>query len=755
MKTPVSLPSTSFFSFTQLCAAKKSNNDNHNNSKKNSRKKKKTANNSDPGKPRKKMKKRKKKIDSSSSTNDDDDNLNISQTNSQLSKQELMKQVGESIKAAKRQQSQPQQSSASTSSSDASSSSVLDRFNPFKAGQELRKTIDTAISSTQPNKRRRTDSTSVYYLDDRLAGELNTNTNNNPANTANDLWSTTPDDDYVPEVLVVGALGDVGQSVVQRLLREGPRFRVRVLVPNLFMDSLEKFGTSVMYSQGDLQNSESLELAVTDVDKIIFCPTTMPAVNGDTSNPQRAAWAEQIDYHGMKNLVQAYQNVRHADYGTNQAAKRTLFKFSRIQDFDLFAMDDDTTTALDDNVDEYEYVDDTTTTATVEWDEYLLQDTGEWEYDDIDDNEDDDNALVEYRDDATITAQVQWLRNKFDHAVFVGRVPNTIAQDGTGAQAAIVSSRLRSRESPDLGIDLVSSFAGFILRVCSDGSEYEAFVRTSNYETDGIEYVCPFSTDTKAYQENNKSKNKFITVRLPFEKFQPVLTESSNGELDLTEIPVFFGQDVQQIGFRYRAASNKASDKVSNGFLSKRERRENENNLQSFYLAFSYIKLYRSQPEPEFIYVSDARVPSIVRSDMVNHNTKRIETWKTDTQSTVLIDDNAPIIHDAVNTEEEVYYKYVGEETLKKSGLAYSVVRVKEYQNTSQDSTLTEIALVSDNESATKVTQDQVAQICVSALLDPGALNKSFYAKSTKANPDGSNLSSQFESLPKDPVALP
>ena len=701
------------------------------------------------------MKKRKRIPKNDPTNDDDDDNSNNAQTNSQLSKQELMKQVGESIKAAKRQQSQSQsqQSSVTTSSSDSStSSSVLDRFNPFKAGQELRKTIDTAISSTQPSKRRRTDTTSVYYLDDRLAGELNSNTNNQ--DTANELWSTTSDDDYVPEVLVVGALGDVGQSVVQRLLREGPRFRVRVLVPNLFMDSLEKFGTSVMYSQGDLQNMESLELAVTEVDKIIFCPTTMPTVNGDTSNPQRAAWAEQIDYHGMKNLVQAYQNVRHADYGTNQAAKRTLFKFSRIQDFDLFAMDDDTTTVLDDDVDEYEYVDDTTT-ATVEWDEYLLQDTGEWEYDDIDDNEDDDNALVEYRDDATITAQVQWLRNKFDHAVFVGRVPNTIAQDGTGAQAAIVSSRLRSRESPDLGIDLVSSFAGFILRVCSDGSEYEAFVRTSNYETDGIEYVCPFSTDTKAYQENNKSKNKFITVRLPFEKFQPVLTESSNDELDLREIPVFFGQDVQQIGFRYRAASNKASDKVSNGFLSKRERRENENNLQSFYLAFSYIKLYRSQPEPEFIYVSDARVPSIVRSDMVNHNTKRIETWKTDTQSTVLIDDNAPIIHDAVNTEEEVYYKYVGEETLKKSGLAYSVVRVKEYQNTSQDSTLTEIALVSDNESATKVTQDQVAQICVSALLDPGALNKSFYAKSTKANPDGSNLSSQFESLPKDPVALP
>ena len=42
----------------------------------------------------------------------------------------------------------------------------------------------------------------------------------------------------------------------------------------------------------------------------------------------------------MQNLVRAYQNVRYADYGTSQAAKRSLFKFrSREGDFILFDID--------------------------------------------------------------------------------------------------------------------------------------------------------------------------------------------------------------------------------------------------------------------------------------------------------------------------------------------------------------------------------------------------------------------------------
>jgi len=691
----------------------------------------------------------------------------------QMSKEELIEAVGESMAQAKNSE----KGSLGEAEED---ESLLDKLNPFKAGQNLRKTIDTALTSIAAPP---TTRDSLYWIDDRLSlggGDVGTESG----------W----DEDYVPEVLVVGALGSVGQLVVQRLLRGNAaagraQFRVRVLVPDLYTDTLERFGTGVTYSQGDLSNVDSLEYAVTDVDKIVMCPTsTSSSTSKDDDSignedvvlkrlQERAQRAEQYDCWGMKNLVQAYQHVRHADYGTSQAAKRTLFKFSRPEDFNLFAIDynDDEEEGEEEDSDDLSMSNDKSGDFYDDYEKYeYTEEDDEYEYEDDYDNYDDDVGNIN-NGDSTTTSQVQWIRNKFQHAVFVGRMPSVaqenIVAGGAGSQAAIVSSRLRSRENPDLGIDLSTAFAGLILRVCSDGGTYEAFVRTTQ-----AEYACPFSTDAKFFtSSNNKSKNKFTTVRLPFDKFQPVLTEESNA----SEIPAFRGQDVQQIGFRYRAASNQNKNDNNPLVTQFQKQQQQENSLQSFYLAFSYMKLYRSQPEPEFVYVSDARIPPIVSSDMVRHDMKRLLVTANNDGSgsgeeknvlgggtgggAVLLDDRtiATSLRNTVSTEEEVYYKYLGEETLKKSGLAYAVVRVQEYKEEEQDSALTEIELAAemqteDDKSRTVVTQDQVAQVCVSALLDAGALNKSFYLQSKQASPTNTNdLKSQFGSLPKDPVALP
>ncbi|KAI2509071.1 NmrA-like family [Fragilaria crotonensis] len=179
------------------------------------------------------------------------------------------------------------------------------------------------------------------------------------------------------------------------------------------------------------------------------------------------------------------------------------------------------------------------------------------------------------------------MRNAFNHAVFVGRVLDE-------SEAAIVSSRLRSREEPESGIDLSNGFGGFILRVCSDGGSYEAFIRTELYETEGIEYVCKFTTETKMQLNGEKSRNKFTTVRLAFERFQPVMRGSTSankkgrGSDAIKNVPQFRGSDIRYLGFRF-SAQDAATPAIDSAFFFKGDK---DNEYRQFYLAFDYIKVY-------------------------------------------------------------------------------------------------------------------------------------------------------------------
>jgi hypothetical protein len=671
------------------------------------------------------------------------------------SKEDLFKAVGETM----RQQKQGQSGGAAAAASD----DLLSKINPFTAGRNLRKSIDDALKGISAEAET-TKEDSVYYIHDRVFDD-------GKATAGLSLEDRLVQDDYVPEVLVVGATGEVGALVVRRLLQEQGRFRVRVLVADLYTRTLNQLGTGVTYCQGDLNNVDSLEYALTDVDKIIFCASPPKpdeedfrnkfreyvqetlrenseavTVQSDESSSDeawerldsilqvRAQLAEQVDCIGMKNAVTAYQHVRHADYGTSQAAKRTLFKFEgRPQDFNLFSVDntneDDEDSlftkggpmdSFDDGVDkEAEFDDD--------------------EYRDYTDTY--GQGSLEQRRGGKVQTQVQWLRNKFGHAVFVGRLPKATADKIGEGEAAVISSRFRSREDPDDGIDL-SSFGGLIARLCADGGTYEAFVRTGLYESDGIEYVCEFSTSTKT-PGYMKSKNKFTTVRLPFQNYQPVACKLGS-KVNAEDVPVFRGTDVRNLGFRYRSAKNRLKEQSERGEKAK------------FYLALSYIKLYRAQPEPEFVYVSDARIPPSVKSSMVRHDSRQLVAAGAGEESGVvqLLDESRlQAANDSERTEEEVYYKFRGEDILRKSGLAYSIIRVMNF-NESPTGEASTIDLKSSNDEVLDVSRAEVAQICVSALMDPKALNKSFYvSKQGSASSSDEDISLKFSALPADAVA--
>lgn len=559
--------------------------------------------------------------------------------------------LGDDVKNRRERNEQSNQSkndkqnySSESNRSDSTKPNILNLINPYNAGKNLRSTVASAfnlasaIASTtsSPADRLPPDRRAIYYnyyLDDKLG--LSTAELKDSLEPSS-LWSSTSDEDYRPEVLVVGATGALGRVLVKRLLLEN-KVRVRVLVRDLYSNTLNKLGTGVTYCQGDLSNIESLEYAVTDVDKIVFCAghETVAADDDDWNSledslAKRSQGAETIDGEGLRNLIHAYLNVRHADYGTSQTAKRVLFKFRKSSaDFDLFAVDDG---SLDDDSNGNDV------------DSFF------------------DSAQIQtkpYRNTASIS-QSSWTRNKFGRGVFTGLV-------GRQGEAQVASARLRSRNDPSEGLDLRSGgFGGLVCRVCSNGGVYEAFLRTEAYERLGVEYVCEFRTASKSPTANNKntSRDKFSTVRLDFTDFRarmrPDARRKAKRALALSDIPPFVGRDVRQLGFRYRGENNSFSRiGASNAGWSR------------FYLALDYIKLYRGQPEPEFIYLSDARIPPVVQDGMVRDDIHRLVSASDSGQSYNILDGSIkPIGIDKTDrTPEETYFKYKGEEIIKQSGL--------------------------------------------------------------------------------------
>jgi uncharacterized protein YbjT (DUF2867 family) len=646
----------------------------------------------------------------------------------QPTKEELMKAVGETLQKTRNQQRQKQKQPSNL-------------FNPFEAGQKLRQTIDTALALPIPDPQK-----SQYYLDDRLFVR--------EPRASLDPSSTAAAEDFVPEILVVGATGRLGRLLVRQLLVYQPlakRPKVRVLVRDLYTRTLDILGTGVTYCQGDLRKMETLEDAVTDVDKLVFC-----ARCGD-DEPEL-----------LNNLLAAYQNVRHADYGTSQAAKRSLFKFSggSRDDVSLFAIEEEdeaslsVASSIENDSENEEYYTSTSSTLSSEYsaseDEYYSNayegNDEEDFYDDTygDDFEEDKPTATEIetrQNSVLIKTQSRWIRNPFGHGVFVGRIPQrTSVINGEEGEAAILSSRLRSRDDPELGIALGPSFAGFIFRVCSDGSTYESFVRTGSYLTDGIEYTCEWVTEKKSVS-SNVSRNKFTTVRLPFSSFKPVQRQSRAVSFNTTAnvvVPPFRGSDVRYIGLRYRTSRN-----------SGREKRDPKTGTawNRFYLAINYIKVYRSQPEPEFVYLSDVRIPPGVTGEMIHRDRRELVATPSDGSWNAIpisLPEDSVTVKNGVPEQpsEETYSKYLGEELLKRSGLSYAIVRVGEMNDSPAGGGVKLTATPPRNTGA--LSRADVARVCVHALLDPEALNKCVYLSRDASGSRNEDLSAQFELLPAD-----
>jgi uncharacterized protein YbjT (DUF2867 family) len=252
-------------------------------------------------------------------------------------------------------------------------------------------------------------------------------------------------------------------------------------------------------------------------------------------------------------------------------------------------------------------------------------------------------------------------------AVFSGNV-------STANSGGFVSVRTRNFSPP---LDL-SGYEGIHLRVQGDGKRYKFIMRCEG-KWDGLSYC--YSFDTLA--------NCWTTVVIPFKDLIPVFrakTVPTAGKFDPKAV---YSIQLMLSKFEYDGALN---PRFSAGI---------------FALEIESIKAYGGLPKPQFIMISSAGVtrpgkpgidlekePPAVR---MNDQLGGILTWK-----------------------------LKGENSLKESGLNYTIIRPCALTENPPQKPL--ILEQGDNITG-QVSRDAIAELCVKALENPQATNKIFEVK--------------------------
>lgn len=176
---------------------------------------------------------------------------------------------------------------------------------PIKAGRAARRALESLGQVEEPAPKNPEDYR--LYFDKKF------------------MYAIPAPGEKTPTVLVVGATGDIGRQVVRKLILKG--YRVQVLVRNLYSTTLNLLGTGVSYVKGDLSDLSSLRTACDGADKVVY--VAQAREDGD---------ARTVEYLGLRNLAQAFQDTRVSDAGKRVATKRTLFKFRKPADRGVWAV---------------------------------------------------------------------------------------------------------------------------------------------------------------------------------------------------------------------------------------------------------------------------------------------------------------------------------------------------------------------------------------------------------------------------------
>ena len=375
---------------------------------------------------------------------------------------------------------------------------------------------------------------------------------------------------------------------------------------------------------------------------------------------------------GVRDLIRVFQDARFVEFGRRDSAKVTLFSFQKDAHLTVWSVD---TGEVDSLVLPSRRA---TAAAAAATEEGLRPPPTRGQ------------ALT-----ATHAPRASFARNAHGNAAFRGRL-----LDGHTAYAVAQTVSFAAKPLNFVG------FSGIILRCLSDGQEYTFVMRTQSGTARGVQFAAPFRT---------APGRKWTTVRLAFSDFLVQncrdLSVQSQDVRDAVSLDL---SCVTQLEVMYEARRNHGRPPLSpTGDANERPRRRGE-----FYLVMDYVKAYRTQDEPEFVLVSCMREAELQCS----------------------VDD-----------------KRVTERALKASGLSYCIVRpgllteepggirnirfdqarLRQPRSASGDRTIRDAEHTPPPGASALpiISRADVADICVSCLLDARGCNVTFDAFASRYAP--------------------
>ncbi|AFZ23710.1 NmrA-like family protein [Cylindrospermum stagnale PCC 7417] len=273
-------------------------------------------------------------------------------------------------------------------------------------------------------------------------------------------------------------------------------------------------------------------------------------------------------------------------------------------------------------------------------------------------------------------------------AVFAGNV-------STANSGGFASVRTKNF-TPSINL---SGYQGVELRLKGDGQRYKIFLRTET-TWDGVGFS--YSFDTVA--------NTWIDIRIPFSELVPVFRAKVVKDCPPIDTSKISSLQLMLSKFEYDGALN---PKFTPG---------------GFALEVEAIKAYDGEVSPQFVLVSSAGVTRPGRPG-------------------INLDEEPPAVRLNDQLGGILTWKFKGEDSLRSSGIPYTIIRPCAL---TEEAGGKEYIFEQGDNIRGKISREDIAELCVQALQQPTASNRTFEVKAGENSPNSIDWQKLFSQLHPD-----